>query len=618
MSPRVGSADILAETASPGSGTAGSSTPAPPGGALPESGDAAAGPGGRWRARGLLAAALACAACGIVYELGLINLATALVGSSLRSTSLVLGIFVFAMGIGSLAAKRLTSRPLTAFVGIEVALAAIGGTSGLVLYESFARFGSYEGPVLVLAALVGGLIGAEIPLLMELLQRLRARRASDDAADVMAADYVGALVAGVAFPFLLVPAFGLVRSSLATGLVNVVAAAIVVVAVGVADRRRALLGAGALAVGAAFLVTGLLRAEGWVVSARQRLYDDPVVAVVQTRYQEIVLTSSRGRFDDVRLYLNGDLQFSTVDEHRYHEALVHPVMGGGPHRRVLVLGGGDGLAVREILRYPTVEEVVVVELDAAVTDFAAERPEVVAANGGALRDPRVSLVHDDAFAWAHDRARAARGTGSSDDAEPAAETAPNRAPEGTEPFDVVIVDLPDPDSLDLARLYSVEMYSAVRSLVAPGGRMVVQAGSPYFAPDAFWCVRSTVEAAGFSTEPYHVDVPSFGDWGFVAAVPAAPASPAARPASASPAELDRSGADSGADTGVDAGGGAGTGGEVPLRIDPAIDAELRFMNDGMLEASRVFPDDVVRPDPPPSTLVEPRIATYTAEGWNAW
>lgn len=526
----------------------------------------AAGTDRPWRAWSLLAASLACAACGLVYELGLLNLSTALVGSSLRSTSLVLGLFVFAMGLGSLAAKRLARHPLAGFVAIEVALAAIGGSSGLVLYEAFARFAAYEQPVLVLAAVIGALIGAEIPLLMELLQRLRARRASSDTADLMAADYVGALIAGMAFPFLLVPALGLVRSSLVAGLVNVAAAAVAVAAVGVPDRRRLAAAGVTLALVAGALTTGLVRADGWVVSARQKLYDDPIVAAEQTRFQEMVLTASRGRQTDLRLYLNGDLQFSSLDEHRYHEALVHPVMGGGSRRRVLVLGGGDGLALREILRYPDVDEVVLVELDPAVTRFAAERPELAAANAGAFTDPRLEVVHADAFRWAH--------------------SAGDREAGG---FDVVVVDLPDPDSLDLARLYSVEMYAALRGLVAPGGRMVVQAGSPYFAPDAFWCVRSTVEAAGFATVPYHVDVPSFGDWGFVAAVPLA--------------------------LPEDAAGGAGWPGPA---IDPDVAGELRFMTADVLTAARVFPADVLRPPPPPSTLVEPRIARYTAEGWNAW
>jgi spermidine synthase len=230
---------------------------------------------------------------------------------------------------------------------------------------------------------------------------------------------------------------------------------------------------------------------------------------------------------------------------------------------VLVLGGGDGLALREVLRYPDVDEVVLVELDPAVTRFAAERPELVDANERAFDDPRVEVVHADAFRWLHEpshRQGVARG------------------------FDVVIVDLPDPDSLDLARLYSVEMYSSMRSIVAPGGRVVVQAGSPYFAPDAFWCVRSTLAAAGFATVPYHVDVPSFGDWGYVTGVPA------------------------------DAGGRAWPG---PM-IDPEASADMRFMTADVLAAAQVFPNDVIKPDPPPSTLVEPRIARYTAEGWNAW
>jgi spermidine synthase len=506
----------------------------------------------RWRTRAVLATSLGCAACGLVYELGLLNLAGVLVGSSVRTSSLVLGVFVCAMGVGSIVSKPLAARPLAAFVGVEAGLAVVGGVSGPALYAAFAWFEVYELAALGFAVVIGALIGAEIPLLMALIGRLRDARASDDAADIMAADYVGALVAGGAFPFLLVPLFGLVRTSLVAGLVNVVLAGGAVAAVGT-TRRRALVAAGVLVPAALVMALAVVRVGDWVVSVRQRLYDDPIVHAEQTAYQEIVVTrSSDGR--DLRLYLDGDLQFSSVDEYRYHEALVHPAMAGR-HEQVLVLGGGDGLVAREVLRYPDVERLVQVEIDPAMTELARTMGALTGVNDGALDDGRVELVHDDAFTWAADRARA-----------------------GDERFDVVIADFPDPDRLDLVRLYAEEMYRALGAILAPDGRLVVQAGSPYFAREAFWSVERTVAAAGFPTVPYHVDVPSFGDWGFV---------------------LGRRG---------------------PPGPAPGLDdgVTTRFMTDEVLAAARVFGADVGPLDVEVNTVDNPVLAEYTDRGWSSY
>jgi spermidine synthase len=506
----------------------------------------------RWRVFVVLATSLGCAACGLVYELGLLNLAGVLVGSSVQTSSLVLGVFVCAMGVGSLLSKPLAAWPLRAFVGVELALALVGGVSGPALYAAFAWYETYELAALGFAVVIGALIGAEIPLLMALIGRLRAQRASDDAADIMAADYLGALVAGCAFPFLLVPAFGLVRTSLATGLLNLVLAAGVVVAVGATRRRLAVTVLGLLAVALVFGV-GLGRAGDWVVSVRQRLYDDPIVRAEQTRYQEIVVTRSTDG-SDTRLFLDGDLQFSSVDEYRYHEALVHPAMASRPRGRVLILGGGDGLAAREVLRHRDVEQVVQVELDPAMSRLARTMGSLFELNGGALRDPRLELVHDDAFTWTADRARS-----------------------GSERFDVVIVDFPDPDRLDLVRLYSEEMYRAIGAVLAPDGRLVVQAGSPYFARHAFWCIDTTMRAAGFQTVPYHVDVPSFGDWGFVL---------------------------------------AGLGG----RPEPALDDQVdtRFLSSDVLAAAQVFGRDVAPLDVEVNTVDNPVLVDYTNRGWSSY
>jgi spermidine synthase len=526
-------------------------TVAAPAGAAP----VVAGRRARWSRAVLLFATFVCAACGLVYELALVTLGGYLIGNTVEQASIVLSVFVFAMGIGALAAKRLQRRPVLAFAVIEGALALVGGLSVLALYAAFAWLDLYQPALVVTALAVGTLIGAEIPVLMVLIQRIREQAAGDAVADLFAADYVGALVGGLAFPFLLLPVFGQIEGALVVGAVNVVAATLVVVGVfGRSLERR-----GRLAVAAAFVavlaVLGgvAVAAEGVETSARQALFDDPIVHVERSAYQEIVVTESldlTGR-PDVRLFLNGDLQFSSIDEYRYHESLVHPAMAGA-HGRVLVLGGGDGLAVREVLRYPDVQEVVNVELDPAVTALATSDRRLVELNDGALSDPRVDVVHEDAFSWLR------RGHGA---------------------FDVVVADFPDPEDMATAKLYSLELYQLVANALAPGGRLVAQAGSPYFAPDAFWCIEATIAAAGYSVVPYQADVPSFGTWGFVLA--------SRVPTSAL------------------------------ALADPPPDG-LRYLDAGVLAAATAFPPDRARRPVDVSTLVDPKIVGYERKGWRSY
>jgi spermidine synthase len=312
--------------------------------------------------------------------------------------------------------------------------------------------------------------------------------------------------------------------------------------------RRAVWTAG---VALAALLAGVFAvSERFEESAQQQLYDAPIVHAERSRYQEIVITESVGlRGHDVRLFLNGDLQFSSVDEYRYHEALVHPAMAGR-HDRVLILGGGDGLAAREVLRYPDVRELVEVELDPAVIRLARTDPRLTALNRHAMADPRLRVVAADALGWL--RSSAAR-------------------------FDVVIIDLPDPDAVSTAKLYSIEFYGMARRSLAEHGRLVVQASSPYFAPRTFGCVVSTIRAAGLGATPYHVDVPSFGDWGFVLARDGAPP---------------------------------------PLRLSPAA-PELRSLDPPSLSAAGVFPKDRRPTAFRPSTLDKPVILRYSASDWGA-
>ncbi|GGW17946.1 polyamine aminopropyltransferase 2 [Streptomyces capoamus] len=465
----------------------------------------------------VLVCVFVCAACGLVYELELVAFASYLIGDSVTQASVVLSVMVFAMGIGSLAAKRLRWHAAAGFGAVESALALVGGCSAMALYAVFAWTAGWggmwaDGPRCLLVAFslaIGLLIGAEVPLLMELIQRIRRQDAGGAVADLFAADYVGALVGGLAFPFLLLPFLGQLTGALLTGTVNVVAGGALVLGLFRRDlTRRArwtLLLTGLVVLGV--LASAAALAGDFERAARHAVYGTGVRVAVQTGVQEVVLAGgTHGRPLD--LFLDGRLRVGGRDARRYHEALVGPALAG-PHARVLILGGGDGLAVREVLRHRGVRRVDVVELDPVLVDLARRDPGLSAANGHAFADRRVHVTTADALGWL----RRARG--------PA--------------YDVVVTDLPDPGITASTKLYSQEFYGLARRVLAPDGRLVVHAGPVTTRPRVFWTVAATLRTAGFAVSPYRVLGHDTGfasgpdrstgtsraphDWGFLLAAP---------------------------------------------------------------------------------------------------
>ncbi|WP_330458968.1 polyamine aminopropyltransferase [Streptomyces sp. NBC_00820] len=493
----------------------------------------------------VLACVFVCAACGLVYELELVAFASYLIGDSVTQASVVLSVMVFAMGIGSLAAKRLRWHAAAGFGAIETALALVGGCSAMALYAVFAWTGGWggvwaDGPRCLLVAFslaIGLLVGAEVPLLMELIQRIRRQDVGGAVADLFAADYVGALVGGLAFPFLLLPFLGQLTGALLTGTVNVVAGGALVLGLFGRDlTRRArwtLFVVGLTVLGV--LATAAALADEFERAARHAVYGADVRVALQTGVQEVVLTGGTdGRPLD--LFLDGRLRVGGHDERRYHEALVAPAMSG-PHARVLILGGGDGLAAREVLRRRDVRRVDVVELDAGLVRLARSDPGLSALNGHAYDDPRVRVTTADALGWLR------------------------RAPGGR--YDVVVADLPDPGITASTKLYSQEFYGLARRALAPDGRLVVHAGPVVTRPRVFWTVARTLRAAGFAATPYRVlgHDPGFTagpdrsagatrtphDWGFLLSAPG-PSAPrlrldpkGPRPATLTQGELDGDG-----------------------------------------------------------------------------
>lgn len=452
---------------------------------LPEVQRSEAGADARTEALALLASIFLVAACGLTYELLIATVSSYLLGNSVTQFSLSIGLFVGSMGLGSWISQRITKHLLAVFVWLEIALGVVGGLSATLLFGAYAA-GHAEGLIyqVVLYGLligIGALVGTELPLLVRLMDRYGELRTI--VAQALSFDYLGCLIGSLLFPLVLLPALGQTRTAFLIGMVNI-GVAVYTLRV----FRHRLPGRLHLAVcGGAAVVLAL----GFVNSTRitgileRQLYDDEVIHAEQTRYQRIVFTRWRG---DFRLFLDGNLQFSSMDEYRYHEALIHPAMAlSASRKRVLILGGGDGLGVREALRYPDVEQVTLVDLDPEMTRLGRTFPALRELNRDALSDPRVQVVNRDAHTFLE------RGAGQ---------------------YGVIIADLPDPNGDALAKLYSVEFYRLARRHLSPGGVFVTQATSPFFSRDAFWCIAKSMRRAGFQVRPLHAYVPSFGDWGF--------------------------------------------------------------------------------------------------------
>lgn len=437
----------------------------------------------------LLLSVFVIAVCGLIYELIAGTLASYLLGDSVTQFSTIIGTYLFAMGIGSWLSRYFNKNLLASFVRIEILIGLIGGSSAAMLFMLFEHVVSFRVPLYGIVLVIGILVGVEIPLLLRILKDQLAFK--DLVARVFTFDYIGALFAALLFPLVLVPHLGLIRTGMMFGIMNVGVALWVIfrferdIPWPVSHKT-----AGILTM--IFLVLGFAYSERIMTMAEGGMYPDPVIYASSTPYQRIVITKSQ---HDLRLFLNNNLQFSARDEYRYHEALVHPGLATiTAPKRVLILGGGDGLAAREVLKYPSVEEITLVDLDPAMTRLFSGNELLTTLNANVFASSKIHVINADAFLWLKDHV-ANKGR----------------------PFDFVIADFPDPSNYSIGKLYSLTFYKLLQAALSLEGVAVVQSTSPLVAPQSFWCVAHTLQAAGFKTEPYHAYVPSFGEWGFIMA-----------------------------------------------------------------------------------------------------
>ncbi len=430
----------------------------------------------------MLFAVFTIATCGLVYELVAGALASYLLGDSVKQFSFIIGVYLFSMGVGSYFSKFIVRDMLKKFIEIEILVGMVGGLSSVLLFILFESVSWFQPVLYGLVFITGCLVGLEIPLLMNILRDTVKFR--DLVSNVFTFDYIGALLASILFPLVLVPQLGIMRTSLFFGMINIAIAIVLCITLKNDLKRSGLLRAKAIFCFVVLLVVFIFSDE--VMSYSEgKLYGENIIYTHSTPYQRIVLTHNKS---DYRLYLNNNLQFSSADEYRYHEALVHPAMSVAKKiDHVLVMGGGDGLAVREILKYKEVKTITLVDLDAGMTRLFQTNKILAGFNKNSLNNPKVTVLNQDAFLWAKN---------------------------SRQQFDLAVVDFPDPSNYSLGKLYSLNFYRTLQHLLTPDAVVVVQTTSPYFAPKSFWCINKTMQEVFPQTDAYHAYVPSFGEWGY--------------------------------------------------------------------------------------------------------
>ncbi|MFN0256549.1 polyamine aminopropyltransferase [Pedobacter ureilyticus] len=434
----------------------------------------------------LLISVFVVATCGLIYELIAGTLASYLLGDSVTQFSTIIGLYLFSMGIGSWLSKYFDKNILSWFIQIEILVGLVGGFSASILFLIFESIASFRVVLYGLVSLTGILVGLEIPLLMRILQNRFEFK--DLVSKVFTFDYIGALLASLIFPLLLIPYLGLVKTAYLFGILNVSVALIVCISF-VKEIKAAAYLRNASIISILVLAAGFIYADKITSFSENMAFSDTIIYSKSTPYQRIVLTKKN---KVLRLFLNGNLQFSSDDEYRYHEALVHPALQALPNaKEILVLGGGDGLAVREILKYPHVKNITLIDLDHGMTSLFQSNQMLVKLNDSSLLSPKVKIVNTDAFSWVKAQHKK---------------------------YDLIVIDFPDPSNYAVGKLYTNSFYKVMKGLLAPQGLVVVQSTSPYIAPKSFWTVNKTLESVDFKTVPYHNYVPSFGEWGYIMAM----------------------------------------------------------------------------------------------------
>jgi len=480
---------------------------------------------------------------GLVYELLNGTLSSYLLGDSVYHFSLVIGLFMSSMGIGAWLSRFVHKNLELAFIRLQLTIALLGGFSSFFLFYAFAYIENYDAFLYLITTLLGSMLGIEIPLIIRILKESFSLKTN--ISNVFTVDYIGALFASLLFPLVLVPKLGLMQTAFLFGMINLFVATMAYAIFHTEIARRYIL---YIMITFLLLGAGFWQANRLTKMIENKLYLNEIIYTKQTPYQKVVITQHNGR---IAFYINGAIQFDTIDEYRYHESLVHPAMlQAKAHHKVLIIGGGDGMALREVLKYPDTEQITLVDLDAQITTLFKEHPLLSKLNHHAYNNPKVTVINQDAWQYLK---------------------------KSQTLYDVIIVDLPDPNNLSLSRLYSKSFYTLLSWQLSRGGAMVTQASSPLYTRQAFWSIQKTMQSTIPYTLAYHSYVPSFGEWGFV------------------------------------------LGSKFPIDLDAQkLPHPLRYLTPKMLREVGEFPKDMSRVDVEINKLNNHKLVHYYNQGWAKW
>ncbi|MEM7179407.1 MAG: polyamine aminopropyltransferase [Spirochaetota bacterium] len=445
----------------------------------------------------LLLTVLIISTSGLAYELIAGTMATYLLGQSVTQFSFAMGWFMAAMGVGSYLTRFTKENLVPTLLKVQIILSLTGGFSAFLLFLAFAHTDNLYPFFFLLSLITGAAVGFEIPLILRIIGKYRVLSLA--VSEVFTFDYIGALFASILFPLLILPYMGLIRASMFFGLFNSTAG-LLIHFIDPSKAKNHLLKY-SLFLTIVILLAGFSLSSYLTKWIEGVLYQDPIVLAKETKYQRIIITKWK---DDVRLFLNGNLQFSSRDEARYHESIVHVPIAkmNTPPKTVLILGGGDGMVIREVLKYQEISSIDLVDLDKEMVTLFQKHPYLRTLNDGALSSKKLQIYNQDAFRWLKNLDRKQK-------------------------YDLIIADLPDPNSYSLGKLYTVSFYLNLFKHLNPKGMFVTQATSATFAPQAFWCIHSTIRESlkifekqnsnDWQVKPFHTYIPSFGDWGFILA-----------------------------------------------------------------------------------------------------
>lgn len=422
---------------------------------------------------------------GIVAEYILSTLASYFIGNAILQFTLIVSIMLFAMGLGSRLSKSLTKNVVLYFIATELILSILVSFSALVSYIIYGVTDISWLVIYLLSILIGILIGLEIPLATRINDDFEELRIN--ISNILEKDYFGSLIGGLFFAFVGLPYLGLTYTPFILGLLNLGVSfwLFLVLKEAISKKAQRALTITYIIV-TSLIIAGVCFAEPIVTFGEQVKYKDKIVYSKQTKYQKIVITKWQ---DWHSLYINGNQQLSSFDEFMYHEPMVHlPMNLIDKKSNILILGGGDGCIARELFKYDTIENITLVDLDQEMLNLGKNNAIFTELNEGSMTNTKLTTVAKDAFNFLEDSKTT---------------------------YDAIFIDLPDPNNVDLNKLYTKEFYYICKSKLADNGILITQSGSPYYATKAFYCIEKTLRAAGFKTLPMHNQVLTLGEWGWI-------------------------------------------------------------------------------------------------------